>query len=392
MVRHRLGTVLQAVVVLALVAIVVGQFIGQPVLVTYVTSDSMAPTISAGDGYLVLPSVVAGPVEEGDVIVFNAKTLHGGKGGLTTHRVVGETEQGFLTRGDNNPFTDQSGGEPPVKRVQIVGQAVSVGENPVVIPHLGTALTGVRSTMQNVQRWLAIRLGMRSLLGTRGLAYILLGIGGVLYAGSVVAERRNGGAARRRSTGRRRRRGGLLPRRVPKILLALALGGILVAGATVAMTVAGGVHEFGVVSAERDSPEATIIPAGGSERLDYSVPNGGVVPIVAYVDAASTGVETPTEGVLVRPGERETVGVELAVPPSTGYYPRYVVEHRYIAVLPRSWIHRLYLVHPWLPVVVIDALILAVFMLVAVPIIGRGTIRPHATRRPLVRRIKRLLR
>lgn len=391
MARYRLGTVLQAIVVLALVAIVVGQLIGQPVLLTYVTSDSMAPTISTGDGYLVLPSVVSGPVEKGDVIVFNAKTLHGGKGGLTTHRVVEKTEEGFITRGDNNPFTDQAGGEPPVKRVQIVGQALLIGDNPIVIPNLGTALTGVRGTMQNVQRWLAIKLGMRSLLGTRGLAYILLGVGGVLYVGSVVAERRNGTATRRRSTSKRRR-GGLLPRQIPKLWIALALGGVLVASVTVTMTVAGGVHTFGVVSAEQDSPESTIIPAGGSERLEYSVPNGGVVPIVAYVDAASTGVDTPSGGVLVQPGERETVGVELSAPPSTGYYPRYVVEHRYLAVLPQPWIHGLYRVHPWLPVVIIDAVVLGGFMLLAVPIIGRGTIRPHSTRSPLMRRIKRLLR
>lgn len=392
MVRYRLGTVLQAVVVLALVAIVVGQFIGQPVLLTYVTSDSMAPTISTGDGYLVLPSVVAGPVEQGDIVVFNAKTLHGGKGGLTTHRVVGENNQGFITRGDNNPFTDQSGGEPPVKRVQIVGQAISLGGNPIVVPHLGTALTGVRDAIQGAQRWLAIKLGMRSLLGTRGLAYLLFGVGGLLYIGSVVAERRNGSSRRRPTRKRRRRRGGVLPRRVPKVLIALALGGILVASVTVTMTVAGGVQEFGVVSAEQDSPESTIIPAGGSEQLEYSVPNNGVVPIVAYVDAASTGVETPNDGVLVKPGERESVGVELSVPPSTGYYPRYVVEHRYLALLPQSWIHGLYLVHPWLPVVVIDALVLGAFMIIAVPIIGRGTIRPHASRSPLARRIKRLLR
>lgn len=382
---------MQAIVVLVLVAIVAGQLIGQPVLVTYVTSDSMAPTIATGDGYLVLPSVVAGSVEKGDIVVFNAKTLHGGTGGLTTHRVVGETEQGFLTKGDNNPFTDQSGGEPPVKSVQVVGQAVSVGGGPVVIPSLGTALTAIRDAMTGAQRWLAIKLGMRSLLGTRGLAYLLLGVGGLLYAGSVVAERRGSGS-QRRSRRRSRRRGGFLPRRIPRPWIALVLGCLLVVSLTVTMTVAGGVQEFGVVSAEQDSPEATIIPTGQSERLDYSVPNDGVVPIVAYVDPASTGVDTPSGGVLVEPGERATVGVELSVPPTTGYYPRYVVEHRYLAVLPQSWIHGLYLVHPWLPVVVIDALVLGGFVAVAVPIIGRGTIRPHTNRHPIVRRIKRLLR
>lgn len=389
MVRQRVWTVLQGILILAVVAIMVGQFIGQPVLLAYVTSDSMEDTISTGDGYVVLPSVVAGPVETDDIIVFHAKTLHGGDGALTTHRVVEKTQQGAITMGDDNPVTDQAGGEPPVKSRQIVGQAVLIGDDPIVIPHLGTVFTGIRSTVENAQRSLSIALGTRALLGTRGLAYLLFGVGGLLYAGSVVMEQNEvKGPSTQRSRSRRRP----MNRRISKRMVALALGCLLVFALTISMTVAGGVHEFGVVSAEEDMRGPSVIPTGQTEQLNYSIPNGGFVPVMAYVDSGGSGVETPANGVIVGPGERQNVSVELTAPESTGYYNLPVVEHRYLAILPQSWIHQLYLLHPWLPVIVIDALVLGVFLAVTIPLLGRGTIRPRSSRSSIARRIKRRLR
>jgi signal peptidase len=361
-------------------------------LLAYVTSDSMEPILMTGDGFVVLPSVIAGPVEVGDIIVFHAKTLHGGDGALTTHKVVDKTPQGYITRGVNNPFTDQAGGEPPVSRVQIVGQAVSIGGKPIVVPNLGMVFTGIRSTIKNAQRSLAIAMGTRSVLGTRGLAYLLFGAGGVLYVGSVLNERKSGPNSKRSPRRRRRSRKSLIPRRLPKWLIALALGCILVTSITISMTVAGGTQEFRVVSADKDIAGPTVIPAGHSERLNYSIPNEGALPIVAYVDSAGKGVETPEGGVAVPPGERQTVSIKLSAPSKTGLYYRYVAEHRYIAILPRSWIHQMYLLHPLLPVVVIDALVLAAFLIIAIPLLGHGSIRPRSSRSTLARRVKRMLR
>ncbi|MFC6975369.1 signal peptidase I [Halomicroarcula sp. GCM10025709] len=106
------------VVVLFLVSMVVGQLLGQPVLLGYVTTGSMQPTLDPGDGFVAIPAALAGPVDEGDVVTFRAEEIQGG--GLTTHRVVDRTDRGYVTRGDNNPFTDQDGGEPPVTDAQIV--------------------------------------------------------------------------------------------------------------------------------------------------------------------------------------------------------------------------------------------------------------------------------
>ncbi|MFC7138101.1 S26 family signal peptidase [Halobaculum litoreum] len=64
----------------------VGQALGQPVLVSYVETGSMAPTLAPGDGFVAVPAAVAGQVEAGDVVTFRAESVGGG--GLTTHRVV----------------------------------------------------------------------------------------------------------------------------------------------------------------------------------------------------------------------------------------------------------------------------------------------------------------
>ncbi|TKX51714.1 signal peptidase I, partial [Halorubrum sp. SP3] len=72
-----------------------------------------------------VPPAIAGDIEEGDVVTFEAQELQGG--GLTTHRVVDETDQGYITRGDANPFTDQDGPEPPVQESQIAAVALELG-------------------------------------------------------------------------------------------------------------------------------------------------------------------------------------------------------------------------------------------------------------------------
>src|SRR6056297_2525566 len=104
--------------------LVVGHVLGVPLGLGYVETGSMEPTIDAGDGFVAVPAAVAGPVDEGDVVVYDAQEIEGG--GLTTHRVVEETDHGYVTRGDANPFTDQDGGEPHVTDGQIVAKAWQV--------------------------------------------------------------------------------------------------------------------------------------------------------------------------------------------------------------------------------------------------------------------------
>ncbi|MYL66196.1 signal peptidase I [Halorubrum distributum] len=345
-IKRTLSVALQAAAVLVVVSLVVGQFLGQPILLSYVETGSMQPTLSPGDGFVAIPAQIAGGIGPGDVVTFDAQEIQGG--GLTTHRVVEETERGYVTRGDNNPFTDQDGGEPIVQDADVVAKALQVGGGVVVIPHLGTVAMGFQSALQSVQTWLAVTFGVRSFQGTQGLAYIVFGLSMVAYA---VDWYLNAGTRDRDSRDRSRDDG----TSVFAILGVLAL--VLMATATAAMVVPGGTQEYGVVSAEFESENPTVIESGTSQELEYVVPNAGLVPVYAYVTPASPGVDVDPERLSVASRGEASTTVTLSAPDETGYYRLFVVEHRYLAVLPPGIVDELYGVHPWAPLVAINGLL-----------------------------------
>jgi signal peptidase len=345
------------VVVLALLG---GQAVGQPVLLSYVRTGSMEPTLSPGDGFVAIPSVVAGPPEQGDVVVYRAESLDGG--GLTTHRVVAETDRGYITQGDANPFTDQSSGEPPVRRHQIVAVGLQIGGDLVVVPGFGTAVRTVRDTTGVVTRPVGAALGGDSRaiwvgLAVAGLVVLLFGRtddGGR----TPVSDRTHG----------RDRASGVAVRDV--VLLA---GAVVVATATASMILPLGPTEYTVVSAESDVPGVGVIPAGETETTTYRVPGGGVVPTRYYVEPASEGVSVDGGTGVVRPGETANVSVALSAPPELGSHRRFVSERRYPLVLPLPLVDALHRLHPLAPLAVIDGC-LALPFLVAARLVG-GRVR-----------------
>lgn len=373
---------LEGLAILVVAALVIGQFLGSPVLLGYVETGSMAPTLQPGDGFVAVPSALAGPIEVGDVVTYRAQELQGG--GLTTHRVVGRTDRGFITKGDANPFTDQAGEEPPVKRAQIVAVAWQVGGQVVVIPHLGTLVTGMQGAFATVQRRLAIATGMRSFLGTQGIAYLLLGLSGALYVVDFFID--DGREERSRSRDREDGMDGRL------LLGGMAL--VVVLSATAAMTVPAGTQSFGVVSAEFQSERPTVIQTGESKSLAYRLPNGGLVPVHVYLEPASDGVTVPRTYHYVPGRARRTTSIVLHAPPETGYYRRYLIEHRYLAILPKAIVDPLYRLHPWAPLLAIDALLATAIGGLGGLLLGGRRVRVRRRDRPtasLRGRIRRLL-
>lgn len=71
-----------------------------------------------------------------------------------------------------------------------------------------------------------------------------------------------------------------------------------------------------------------------------------------------------------------TQGVEVRL--QTGLYRRYLVEHRYLAVIPTSTIDALYRIHPWAPIVAIDVLLGVPFYLLSIALVGRGRVRTRS--------------
>lgn len=76
----------QTLLVVFLVSVIAGAILGQPILLAFVETGSMSPTLEPGDGFVAIPSQLSGEIQQNDVIVFEAQHLNGG--GLTTHRVV----------------------------------------------------------------------------------------------------------------------------------------------------------------------------------------------------------------------------------------------------------------------------------------------------------------
>ncbi len=345
-IKRTFSITLQVILVLVVVSLVVGQYLGQPVFLSFVETGSMQPVLDPGDGFIAIPAPIAGGIGVGDVVTFDAQEIEGG--GLTTHRVVEETERGYVTRGDNNPFTDQDGGEPVVQDADVVAKALTVGGSVVVIPHLGTVAMGFQSALGSLQTWLAVTLGVRSLQGTQGLAYILFGLSAVAYAVDWYLDR---GSRETRERDRSRDDG----TSVFAIVAVLAL--VLMATATAAMVVPAGTQEYGVVAAEFESENPTVIEAGTSQEIEYVVPNAGLVPVYAYVTPASPGVDVDPQRIAVGSRGEETTTVTLTAPDETGYYRLFVVEHRYLAILPPGVVDGLYRIHPWAPLIAINGVL-----------------------------------
>ncbi|QCJ48233.1 signal peptidase I [Haloprofundus sp. MHR1] len=377
--RKRLSQAVELLLLVVVICLLAGQLLGQPILLSYVETGSMEPTIQTGDGFIAIPAELSGPVEEGDVVTFRAEDLHGG--GLTTHRVIGESDRGYVTKGDANPFVDQEGEEPPVPETKIVAVALQVDGTVVTIPHLGTGIESLRGGLVWIQQYLASLLGTQAVMGPQGLAYLFFAL---CVAAYVVESYRSGGRTRSRS---RARDSGHSTR-----LVLGALAALLVVTATAAMVVPAGVQQYGVVSADRDAEGARVILQGTSEETMYPVVNGGLIPVVSFVEPRGDGVDVTPREVRVESGEVKNATVTLTAPPETGYYRMFVVEHRYLALLPMSVIRAGYAVHPWVPIVLVDAMLGGAFYLVGRAVVGTGRVRTRSKRPTERLSIRKLLR
>lgn len=131
-VANVVGLLLLVAVILPFVVYAVPQVVGASH--SYVVlSDSMSPTIQAGD-VVIVDDRQRSAIEEGDVITFR-RTGTGSESDKVTHRVVDIVEKGgerrFETKGDANEEPDQ----------RLVPASAVIGVVTFHIPLLGHALT-----------------------------------------------------------------------------------------------------------------------------------------------------------------------------------------------------------------------------------------------------------
>lgn len=266
-----------------------------PVHLSYVTSDSMEPTLSEGDGYV----LVEGDVSRGDVVTFSTAD------GYVTHRVVGESAAGYTTRGDANPTTDQAAGMAPVTNEQVLGTALTVGGHLVVLPGLGIVAAFVTA-------YRPVLVG--------GLALLLLA--------SVVGgwTTRDGAAPSR----------GLA--RVGDAVFPLLVGVTLACVAVLAVS----------VTTRHVTFVATAVESGATLTVGESAVRQVTVDIVR---APFTQVVVDTQGAtaVARDVSGTTATLDLRVPAQSepGPVTAAVAVHPYPAVVPRRLVVWLHGIHPW---------------------------------------------
>ncbi len=368
-VRTHLWRLLVVAAVVSCLILVAGNVLGVPLLLGFVETGSMEPTIRTGDGFVALPTAVVDSPSAGDVVVFDAKELEGG--GLTTHRIVEETAEGYVTQGDANPATDQEGREPPVSESQIVAVAWQPTGEVVTVPQLGTAAMGIQSTLSRAGTQLSSRLGLGSAGPASGPPLLLIaGIGLIIL--SFVLEWR---AADSRDRSRSK-----TVRINPQTVL-LAIGLIVCLATFGAMSSMATTAEVSIISAEYDSERPDVVPTGETESQPYTIANGGLLPVVSVLDSRDDAVETPDGPTVVSGGSSEAIDVSITAPTATGYYNHELTEYRYFGVLPPQLIVLLHALHPG---AAMAAVTLTIGMIVLVPLVvlcAASTVRTRSRNR-----------
>lgn len=305
---------------------------GFPVQLSYVTSDSMEPTLETNDGFLVVSSDA---VETGDIVTFWSDA----RDGYVTHRVVGETESGYLTKGDDNPSTDQAGGHPPVSRTDVVGEVATIRGEPVVVPGFGLLVSTLR--------------GLSSAL--------LVGVTLLLLLVSV----RESGRTERPARSVLTVRSVLRPVFVASLVSAIAL-----------MYVGGAVHDFTYVAVASSSAGPNTLTVGEAETTTMVV-NRSAPPFTrTVVSAENMAVANRTEN-----ASSITVAARIPPPESTGRYPTSLRVHTYPAVLPTAVLRALHGVHPLVAGSAVSIVVfLPMYLLSVLLWDGRTPIRPSRSR------------
>ncbi|TQQ83018.1 S26 family signal peptidase [Halonotius terrestris] len=360
--------VVAGVIISLILLLLVTQLLGQPAVV-FVETGSMAPTLEPNDGYLAVPAIVAGEPEVGDVILFDAQNLGGG--GLTTHRVEAITDQGYITKGDANPFTDQSSDEPPVSDGQIRAVALQVGGDMVVIPGLGASVGAVRSVGTLFQETVLQPIGIDTEVTTLSTWAMIAGL--ILFVYGTVTSSRD-------RHERSRARGSVFQNAVV-VIAVLTL--VVIIPVNMTMLLPSGVYQYEILSSESPSDNEQIIEVGGTSDVTYAMRNSGYLPMLVFLEPASDGVTiNQPQTYLPRRSTVET-SITMQAPDQTGSYLRFVREYRYLVVLPPSLIASLHAVHPVLAIAAINLVVGGLVVAVFIGTVGTDRLRFRSRNREL---------
>ncbi|MET1124624.1 MAG: signal peptidase I [Archaeoglobaceae archaeon] len=301
---------------------VAGYFLDRPILISYVTSDSMTPTLQRGDVFFINP-LAGGSV--GDIVVFRSSD------GWVVHRVVAETGEGFVTKGDANVATDQLDGG-VVRKEDVAGVVLSVRGKPLKIPKLGEYIAAI-SQHANVYASL-----------------LLVATGAAMLA-----------------TGEKKKR----KKRVIKVkfstLYALAAAALIVSVIVATMANWGTLSFSYAVTAAGGQREGWYLP---NSEFDTKIEVENQLPFPSYfvLTSESDRISLSQDSLLIPAGASKSVDVHVRAPEETMIYVEKVAVRAYPLVLPPEVIEELADASPYTPLLIIvgaiAAALAAVYMIV----------------------------
>jgi signal peptidase len=320
----KIGDILTLLAVVFLLTSVMGFILDRPVLISYVTSDSMTPTLNKGDLFLINPFSKG---KTGDIIVFKIN------GHWTVHRIYAETSEGYITKGDNNVATDQQDNRnSAVKKEDVVGTVVTIFNKPVKIPYVGIYIQEFSKSTKNLY-----------------IAVIVIVLGSILLTGGKERVRK------KRSKRVIKLKYKTLYTIVSAITIAIILISIVATWGTIgfnyASTLAGGQKEgWYLPNTEFDRP--IILKNRAFYPMYYILsPKGDRITL------------DKTDFILMRNG-KESVDVHVKVPADTKIYYEQIDVYTYPPLLPVDIIKKLWNLNPYLPLVTFSLEIAGVLVIV----------------------------
>ena len=295
---------------------------GTPTLLSYVTSESMEPTLQVNDYYFIVPKSITRIGLE-DIVVFRSADR-----GYFVHRVVQETDFGLITKGDNSPFTDQQAGEPFVQESQIIGRVLTFQGDPVRIPYLWKVTRHFRVLGSLIRKnWI-----------WTGAFFLLVALVSFYLESQSVKLKK------------RRRK----PLRVRHFTLPVLI--IVLVVSTVFMILAQEKLSYAYVSTYQETGER-FQRAGDDFELMIEIYNLGPLPHFFFIEAPSSKTDTDQLPFFIPPNGQLEIPLLYQAGDPPGQYQEQVSIYRFLPLLPPVVFRSLLDVHAYLPVLAVDLML-----------------------------------
>lgn len=309
----KLGDVFMLIALSFLAISLIGFILDRPVLVSYVTSNSMKPTLNKGDLFLINPFSKGG---QGEIIVFKMN------GRWTVHRVYAVTAEGYITKGDNNIATDQQSSGDVVKREDVIGTVVTIFGKPVKVPYVGEYIEEISKSVKNLY-----------------IAIIAIVIGAILMTS---------GKEKRRKNNKKK-----IIKIKYKTLYAIA-STIMLAVFLITIIATWGNVGFSYTSTLAGGQrEGWYLPNTEFDKT-VTIKNKALYPMYYILNPKMGEISIDnTEFVLMR-NEKEDVNVRVKVPSDTKIYYAQIEVYSYPLLLPSDTIKSAWKISPYLPLALLS--------------------------------------